>query len=187
MLTIRDIAKYCNVSTATVSKAFSSDSDISYETMERVRAAARELGYYPSAAARSLKTQHAYNLGVLTQRFHVADEDIAWRNVQVKNPGHDQLQGAALGADDHVDTGEIPGECMADLIASGKDKRHGCEAEGQHERVQRGGQTAAVRKRAGYLDGCAPADHARGGRHRKDRAPGCALTNDMRRPKNRRV
>ena len=67
MLTIRDIAKYCNVSTATVSKAFSSDSDISYETTERVRAAARALGYYPSAAARSLKTRHACNLGLLAQ------------------------------------------------------------------------------------------------------------------------
>lgn len=70
MLTIRDIAKYCNVSTATVSKAFSSDSDISYETMERVRAAARALGYYPSAAARSLKTQRACNLGLLAQLNH---------------------------------------------------------------------------------------------------------------------
>ena len=70
MLTIRDIAKYCNVSTATVSKAFSSDSDISYETTERVRAAARALGYYPSAAARSLKTRHACNLGLLAQLNH---------------------------------------------------------------------------------------------------------------------
>ncbi len=70
MLTIRDIAKYCNVSTATVSKAFSSDSDISYETTERVRAAARALGYYPSATARSLKTRHACNLGLLAQLNH---------------------------------------------------------------------------------------------------------------------
>ena len=70
MITIRDIAKYCNVSTATVSKAFSSDSDISYETTERVRAAARALGYYPSAAARSLKTRHACNLGLLAQLNH---------------------------------------------------------------------------------------------------------------------
>lgn len=70
MLTIRDVAKYCNVSTATVSKAFSQDSDISYETVERVRAAARYLGYYPNAAARSLKTRHAYNLGLLAQLQH---------------------------------------------------------------------------------------------------------------------
>ncbi len=70
MLTIRDVARYCNVSTATVSKAFSQESDISYETMERVRAAARELGYYPNAAARSLKTRHACNLGVLAQLSH---------------------------------------------------------------------------------------------------------------------
>jgi len=70
MLTIRDVARYCNVSTATVSKAFSAESDISYETVERVRAAARELGYYPSAAARSLKTRHACNLGILAQLNH---------------------------------------------------------------------------------------------------------------------
>lgn len=70
MLTIRDVAKFCNVSTATVSKAFNEDSDISYETVERVRAAARSLGYFPNAAARSLKTRRAYNLGLLTQMQH---------------------------------------------------------------------------------------------------------------------
>jgi len=58
------------VSTATVSKAFRDESDISYETVERVRAAARALGYYPNAAARSLKTRHAYNLGMLAQLQH---------------------------------------------------------------------------------------------------------------------
>lgn len=67
MLTIRDVAEYCNVSTATVSKAFSQDSDISYETVQRVRAAARYLGYFPNGAARALKTRHANNLGLLTQ------------------------------------------------------------------------------------------------------------------------
>ncbi len=71
MLTIRDVAEYCGVSTATVSKALNQESDISVETMRRVRAAARYLGYSPNAAARALKTRRAHNLGLLTQLHNI--------------------------------------------------------------------------------------------------------------------
>ena len=67
MVTIREIARYCGVSTATVSKALNQGKDISNETALRVRKAAQELGYFPNAAARSLKTKHSHNLGLLTQ------------------------------------------------------------------------------------------------------------------------
>ena len=67
MVTIREIADYCGVSTATVSKALNQGTDISAETSKRIRAAAHQLGYFPNAAARALKTKHSHNLGLLTQ------------------------------------------------------------------------------------------------------------------------
>ncbi len=66
MVTIRKIADYCGVSTATVSKALNHVNDIGEGTAKRIRKAASELGYMPNAAARSLKTRHTHNMGVVT-------------------------------------------------------------------------------------------------------------------------
>ena len=65
MASIKDIAKACGVSVATVSKALNGHNDISQATKEKVREAARQLGYMPNSAARALKTNRTYNLGVL--------------------------------------------------------------------------------------------------------------------------
>lgn len=63
--TIKDIAKITGVSHSTVSRALRGNSLISAETTERIRAAAQEMGYQPSAAARSLKTNRSQVLGVI--------------------------------------------------------------------------------------------------------------------------
>lgn len=65
MTTLKDIAAYCGVSVASVSKALNHAPDIGAETGEKIRAAARELGYHPNAAARALKTNRTYSIGVL--------------------------------------------------------------------------------------------------------------------------
>lgn len=65
MVSLKTIAEKCGVSTATVSKALNDQKDISGETKERIRKVAEELGYFPNAAARALKTNRSYNLGVL--------------------------------------------------------------------------------------------------------------------------
>lgn len=65
MVTIRMIAKKCNCSTATVSKALNGAPDVSAETAERIRKAAEEMGYMPNAAARALKTSRSHSFGVL--------------------------------------------------------------------------------------------------------------------------
>lgn len=65
MVSMKDIATACGVSVATVSKALNNQSDIGGETKEKVRRAAKELGYYPNSSARALKTHRTYNLGVL--------------------------------------------------------------------------------------------------------------------------
>ncbi len=65
MVTITDISKACGVSRATVSKALNGAPDISSATADRIREAAKKLGYLPNAAARALKMGRSYNIGVL--------------------------------------------------------------------------------------------------------------------------
>jgi integrase len=65
MVSLKTIAEKCGVSTATVSKALNDQRDISEETKNRVRKTAEALGYFPNAAARALKTNRSYNIGVL--------------------------------------------------------------------------------------------------------------------------
>lgn len=65
MVSMKDIAKLCGVSVATVSKALNDYSDIGDETKKRIREAAEEAGYFPNSSARALKTNRTYNLGVL--------------------------------------------------------------------------------------------------------------------------
>lgn len=65
MVSMKDIAKECGVSIATVSKALNDYSDIGKPTREKVRATAARLGYYPNSSARALKTKRSYNLAVL--------------------------------------------------------------------------------------------------------------------------
>ncbi len=65
MVSMKDIAKRCGVSVATVSKALNGHSDIGEETRNRICAVADEMGYLTNSAARALKTNRTYNLGVL--------------------------------------------------------------------------------------------------------------------------
>ncbi len=65
MSSLKDLAQECGVSVATVSKALNGQPDISEATRARVREAARRMGYVPNMAARSMKTNRTYNIGVL--------------------------------------------------------------------------------------------------------------------------
>ena len=65
MVSLKDIAKACQVSVATVSKALNDHNDISAETKERIRQVAKDMGYFPNSAAKALKTNRTYNIGVL--------------------------------------------------------------------------------------------------------------------------
>lgn len=65
MVSIKDIARECGCSAATVSKALNDHDDISLATKEKVRKVAQKLGYATNAAARALKTNRTYNLGIL--------------------------------------------------------------------------------------------------------------------------
>lgn len=65
MASLKTIAEACGVSVATVSKALNDHKDIGETTKERIREAAKQMGYTPNLAARSLKTNRTYNLGIL--------------------------------------------------------------------------------------------------------------------------
>lgn len=65
MVSMKDLASACGVSVATVSKALNDHHDIGAETKERIRHKAKEMGYFPNSAAKALKTNRTYNLGVL--------------------------------------------------------------------------------------------------------------------------
>lgn len=65
MVSMKDIALRCGVSVATVSKALNGQRDIGEETRSRIEEVAKEMGYMTNAAARALKTNRTYNLGVL--------------------------------------------------------------------------------------------------------------------------
>lgn len=65
MVSLKDIAEVCKVSVATVSKALNNQSDISEKTKARIQQTAKEMGYYPNSAAKALKTNRTWNLGVL--------------------------------------------------------------------------------------------------------------------------
>ncbi|MBQ6720040.1 MAG: LacI family DNA-binding transcriptional regulator [Oscillospiraceae bacterium] len=65
MPSLKDIAKACSVSVATVSKALNGHKDIGEETRRRICAMADEMGYMANSVARALKTNRTYNLGML--------------------------------------------------------------------------------------------------------------------------
>ena len=65
MVSMKEIAKQCNVSVATVSKALNGYSDIGEETKNYILRTASEMGYLPNSSARALKTKRTFNLGVL--------------------------------------------------------------------------------------------------------------------------
>ena len=65
MITLKQLSEICGTSVSTVSKAINGRPDVNPETAERIRQIANSLGYHPNAAARSLKTNRSYNIGVL--------------------------------------------------------------------------------------------------------------------------
>jgi LacI family transcriptional regulator/LacI family repressor for deo operon, udp, cdd, tsx, nupC, and nupG len=67
--TIKDIAKLAGVSHTTVSRALHHSTLISTKTTQRIQEIASEIGYHPSVAARSLKTNRSQALGVIVSQI----------------------------------------------------------------------------------------------------------------------
>ncbi len=64
-MSIRTLAQRLDLSITTVSRALAGYSDVSKATQERVRQAAREMGYRPNSSARNLKLGRANTIGLV--------------------------------------------------------------------------------------------------------------------------
>jgi LacI family transcriptional regulator len=76
MPTIRDVARKAKVSVGTVSNVLNGSSLVKDETRERVLKAIDELGYYPSAAARSLSSQTTNTIGLVRTELRPQNKHI---------------------------------------------------------------------------------------------------------------
>jgi len=65
MYTIKDVAKACGVSTATVSRAYDENAVIKEKTREFILKSAGEMGYVPNIVARGLKTSKSQMVGII--------------------------------------------------------------------------------------------------------------------------
>lgn len=65
MPNIRDVAKLAGVAPITASRAINNLGCVSKETLERVKAAADELGYVPNCIARSLRSRRTNTIGLI--------------------------------------------------------------------------------------------------------------------------
>ena len=65
MVRLKDIAEACGVSVATVSRALNGITNENKERAAMICKTAKEMGYYPNAAARTLKTSRSNNIGIL--------------------------------------------------------------------------------------------------------------------------
>jgi LacI family transcriptional regulator len=73
-VSIEDVARHLGLSVSAVSKALNDYPDISAETKARVAATAAELGYHPSAAARSLRRHCTERIGVVNTSTSYNDD-----------------------------------------------------------------------------------------------------------------
>lgn len=65
MIKVKDIAKECKVSVATVSKALNGTNELKQSTIDAIRLKAKEMGYVPNASARMLRSKRSYTIGIL--------------------------------------------------------------------------------------------------------------------------
>ncbi|MGO2654187.1 LacI family DNA-binding transcriptional regulator, partial [Corynebacterium casei] len=63
--TLRDIARACNVSVSTVSRALADNPAIAKKTRQLIQETAKELNYRPNAQARALKSSRTDAIGVV--------------------------------------------------------------------------------------------------------------------------
>jgi DNA-binding LacI/PurR family transcriptional regulator len=68
-LTIRDVAAAAGVSYQTVSRVINDRPDVAEETRRRIQQVIEDLGYQPSAVARSLASRQTHTLGLITEDF----------------------------------------------------------------------------------------------------------------------
>jgi len=89
-LTIAEVAQEAGVSSQTVSRVINERPDVAPETRERVKQVINQLGYQPSAIARSLASQRTRTLGLITADFsdYFFTQVIAGAEVEARKHGY---------------------------------------------------------------------------------------------------
>jgi LacI family transcriptional regulator len=89
-LTIAEVAREAGVSSQTVSRVMNDRPDVAPETRERVKQVINQLGYQPSAIARSLASQRTRTLGLITADFsdYFFTQVIAGAEVEARKHGY---------------------------------------------------------------------------------------------------
>ena len=67
MVTIKEIAKECNVSVTTVSNILNGKPKVSEETRERVMKVIKRRGYQPNYVAQNLRRQKTHTIGIIAE------------------------------------------------------------------------------------------------------------------------
>lgn len=102
-VTLADVARAAEVSPITASRALSGKRSVDAQLVERVREAARKLGYVPDPAARALASRHSAHVAILipmlTNALFVAVLESAQRTL--RQAGFQTLIGIT-----HYDVGE---------------------------------------------------------------------------------
>src|SRR5215468_5465646 len=70
MATIRELARHCGVSVATVSRVFNTPEVVSQETRQRILDIAVQIGYLPNESARTLATKKSHMVGLVWDTDH---------------------------------------------------------------------------------------------------------------------
>ncbi|WP_169948047.1 LacI family DNA-binding transcriptional regulator [Microbispora sp. H11081] len=70
MATIRELARLCGVSPATVSRVFNNPKVVNAKTREQVLRTARQIGYLPNESARTLATKKSFMVGLVWDTDH---------------------------------------------------------------------------------------------------------------------
>jgi len=65
IVSLKDIARICNVSVSTVSKALNDRSDVGRDKKEEIQRIAKEMNYVPNFMASTLRSKRTRNIGVL--------------------------------------------------------------------------------------------------------------------------
>lgn len=85
-VTLEDIARYCDVSKATVSRVLNghlNEFPVSEEMIKRVKAAAEQLGYRPNRLARAIRNQRTNLIGlslIQVQNQNLTPDQVAFEN-----------------------------------------------------------------------------------------------------------
>lgn len=80
-ITIKEIAKLCAVSTATVSRAINDDPSVDSKTKEYILEVCRQHNYNPSASARAMRKGRAKVVGIICTRLDSYAENRALRGI----------------------------------------------------------------------------------------------------------